>query len=57
MCRAWENSMNKAKAEGKDLERISSIRNVMKSLNVTVNRAMDILCIPPEEQKKYISLV
>ncbi len=57
VCKAWENSMNKAKAESKDNERINSIRNVMKSLNVTVNRAMEILCIPADEQKKYISLL
>ena len=61
VCRAWENSLNKAKTEseakGKDSERLNSIRNVMKSLNVTVNRAMEILCIPADEQKKYISLL
>ena len=65
VCRAWENALNKAKTEseargeakGKDSERLNSIRNVMKSLNVTVNRAMEILCIPADEQKKYISLL
>mgnify|MGYP006916048136 CR=1 FL=1 len=69
VCRAWENSINRAKAEGetrgeargeakgKESERLNSIRNVMKSLNVTVNRAMEILGIPANEQKKYISLL
>ena len=65
MCKAWKNSMDQAKAAGKAegkaegqlSERLISIRNVMKTLDVTVNRAMEILCIPAEEQKKYISMV
>ena len=28
------------------------IRNIIKLLNVTVNRAMENLCIPADEQKK-----
>lgn len=57
MCRAWDNSLKQAKAEAQNSERLNSIRNVMKSLDVTVNRAMEILCIPAEEQEKYISMI
>ena len=46
-----------AEARGEHNERLASIRNVMKSLDVNVSRAMEILCIPAEEQKKYIPLV
>ena len=57
MCKAWKNSLKQAEDKGKASERINSIRNVMKTLDVTVTRAMEILCIPVEEQKKYISMV
>ncbi len=65
MCRAWKNSMDQAKTEGilagrlegQDNERLSSIRNVMKNLGVSIQRAMEILGIPAEEQKKYISMI
>ena len=61
MCRAWKNSIEQAEARGEDRgqlnERLASIRNVMNSLDVSVSRAMEILCIPVEEQKKYISMV
>ncbi|MBR1696001.1 MAG: Rpn family recombination-promoting nuclease/putative transposase [Selenomonas sp.] len=43
--------------QGKDAERISSIRNVMSSLKVSAMRAMEILCIPDNERKKYLALI
>ena len=39
--------------EGRDLERLNSIRNLMKSLNFTGQQAMDALYIPKEERKRY----
>ena len=39
--------------EGRDLERLSSIRNLMKSLNFTGQQAMDALYIPQEERQRY----
>ena len=44
-------------AEGKTEERLSSIRNIMQTLNLTVQQAMDALKIPPEEQAAYASKV
>lgn len=36
-------------------ERLSSIRNVMESLNVPVQKAMEVLRIPTNERNKYAS--
>ena len=44
-------------AEGKAEMLINSIRNLMKTLNLTVKQAMDALQIPIEEQKKYASMI
>ena len=73
VCRAWKNSMDQAKSEGllagreegiragrvegQDKERLSSIRNVMMNLGVSVHRAMEIIGIPIDEQEKYISMI
>ena len=47
----------KGEAKGKTEERLSSIRNIMQTLNLTVQQAMDALKIPPEEQAAYASKV
>jgi len=39
--------------EGRDLERLNSIRNLMKTVQWTANQAMDALSIPQEERKRY----
>ena len=36
---------------------IKNVRSLMKKLNITAQQAMDILEIPTNEQKKYISLI
>ena len=43
----------KEREAGRDLERLSSIRSLMKSLNFTGQQAMDALYIPQEERKRY----
>ncbi len=43
--------------EGRDLERLSSIRSLMKSLNFTGQQAMDALYIPQEERKRYVDKI
>ena len=43
--------------EGKELERLSSIRSLMKSLNFTGQQAMDALYIPQEERKRYVDKI
>ena len=42
-------------AEGQDSERLNSIRNLMESLHLTAQQAMDALKIPVSEQQKYIA--
>ena len=42
-----------AAEEGRNSERLNSIRNLMESLHWTAQQAMDALKIPPTEQDKY----
>ena len=42
---------------GREDERLSSIRNIMESLNLPIEKAMDALRIPKEEQGKYILMM
>ncbi len=44
-------------AEGREEERLSGIRNVMKKLNLTAEKAMDFMDIPTQEQGKYAVLL
>ena len=43
--------------QGKEKERIFSIRNVMASLQLTAEKAMDILSIPKSEQARYKAML
>ena len=43
--------------EGKESERVSSIRNLMETLNLSAKQAMDALKIPASEQEKYAALI
>ena len=43
--------------QGKDSERVFSIKSVMKNLELTAERAMDILSIPKAERRKYRALL
>ena len=52
-----ENIKEESRKEGRDTERVISIRNVMSTLGVGAERAMDILRIPGEERGKYVQLV
>ncbi len=36
---------------------VSSIRNMMKNMGVSLEKAMDVLQIPADERAKYIALV
>ena len=57
MCKAWDNSMKQAKTNGKEEERVNSIRNLMKTMNLTAKQAMDALLIPVADQQKYTAQV
>ena len=39
--------------KGKDEERLFNIRNAMKKLDLSVEKAMDFMDIPAEDQPKY----
>ena len=41
--------------EGRKEERLASIRNLMETLHLTVQQAMDALKIPRAEQERYAS--
>ena len=45
------------RAEGQEAERISSIRNLMKSLKVSAQQAMMLLGIPEAEQPNYLNRI
>lgn len=48
MCRAFEEVRDEAKTE----ERLANIRNLMESLKITAQQAMDLLRISSSEQKE-----
>ena len=43
--------------EGREEEKISSIRNLMESLALTAKQAMDILKFTPAEQQRYLKML
>ena len=59
MCQAMKELMKEdiqeEKQEAVDLDRILSIKSLMKKLNLTADQAMDALSIPLMDQKKYAS--
>ena len=50
-------ALETGKNEGKETERLSSIRNIMETLHFTAQQAMDALKIPQDEQSKYAALI
>ena len=55
--KAAEKVAEKTAEETKKNTLIKNFRSLMKKLNITAQQAMDILEIPTNEQKKYISLI
>ena len=54
---AREEGMEKGMEKGLEKGLVSSIGSVMKSLNLPLERAMDVLQIPAAERAKYAALV
>ena len=52
-----ERARVEGKAEGKEMTIVTSIRNLMKTMNLSAKQAMDALMIPASEQKKYAAQV
>ena len=48
-----EEAREEGREEGKDEERLFNIRNAIKKLNLSVEKAMDFMDIPAEDQPKY----
>ncbi|MBP3691001.1 MAG: hypothetical protein J6I74_06720 [Schwartzia sp.] len=49
--------LKQQRREGKEEERIESIRSLMETMKWTAKQAMDALKIPVAEQKKYAAQV
>ena len=52
-----ENGIVKGREEGREEEKLNSIRSLMKKLNLTLEQAMDVLDVPKSEQEKYAQLL
>lgn len=52
-----EEGRQEGRQEGMVQSRCISIKNVMKSLNIAIQEAMDILCVPQSEQDMYRKLL
>lgn len=49
--------MEDAREEGRETERILSVRNLCKNLRISVEQAMDALMIPIDEREQLASRV
>ena len=54
MCRAVEELMEDAREEGREMERILSVRSLCKNLKMSVEQAMDALMIPINEREQIV---
>ena len=43
--------------QGREEEKLNSIRSLMKKLNLTLEQAMDVLDVPKSEQEKYAHML
>ncbi len=55
--RTKSESYLEGKLEGRDEERVSSLRNLMENLNLSLDKAMDLLRLPLSERAKYAALL
>ena len=53
MCKAMEDLREESIQRGIDQNRVESIKNLMQTLKLTAQQAMDALLIPVTEQSKY----
>ena len=57
LARGIEQGMAQGLEQGETRERVNNLRNIMQTLNFTVQQAMDALKIPQEERDKYLSMI
>ena len=55
MCEVMEQLRDESIQRGIDQTRIESIKNIMETLKLTAQQAMDALKIPKGEQGKYMA--
>ncbi|MCC8150401.1 MAG: hypothetical protein LIO96_02805 [Lachnospiraceae bacterium] len=51
----WEKGQTKGREEGREEIRMESLRNIMETLKLSPEQAMDALKIPDSERTKYQS--
>ena len=54
---AEKRGMQRGMQRGMETERIFSIRNIMANLQLTAEKAMDVLAIPKAEQERYKAML
>ena len=57
MCEGLRELMADSKAEGREETLLNSIKNLMETLKLTAEQAMDALKIPDDDRKKYVSML
>lgn len=57
MCGSMEEMLEEAFQRGIDQSRVENIKNIMESLNLTAQQAMDVLKIPTADQPKYLAKI
>ena len=57
MCKAMEDMRKEAMEKGIENNRLENIRNLMTTMNLTAQQAMDALLIPADEQENYIEML
>ena len=53
MSRVFEEVKNEGIRLGEEKERLNSIRNIMKSLNLSATQAMEALNVPADQRDEY----
>ena len=57
MCEGLRELMADSKAEGREETTLNSVKNLMETLKLTAEQAMDALKIPDDDRKKYVSML
>ena len=57
MCNLSKGVRDKGRAEGMTSGILSSIRNLVKNMGISVEQAMSVLEIPEAERQKYMDLL
>ena len=51
--RMREEGRKEGRKEGKEIANLNSIKNLMETLDISAENAMDLVKIPAEEREKY----